>query len=61
MAFPGGAAQRPRYLTAGVQVQAAGRLVTQQQGQLYDNDQGDRHSLLLTAGQLSGETISHFG
>ena len=61
MALPGEATKHREHLTASVQVQAAGRLVTQQQRRLLHDRARDRHPLLLTAGQLSGESISHLG
>src|SRR6185437_6531107 len=39
-------------LVAGVLVEVAGRLVGEQHSRLLDQRAGDRHALLLTAGQL---------
>ena len=48
--------QQPQHRLAGLGVQRPGRLVGQQQAALADQRPGDRHPLLLAAGQLVGET-----
>jgi hypothetical protein len=47
-------AQQPQHLAPGGRVQGAGRLVGEQHGRPGDQRPGDRHPLLLPAGQLAG-------
>jgi hypothetical protein len=48
-------------LAAGLQVQGAGGLVAQQQPGRGHQGPGDRHPLLLAAGQLAGEVVRPVG
>ena len=48
---------RFQHQDAGVHVEGAGRLVAQQHGRLLGHRAGDRHALLLAAGQLRGKVV----
>ena len=58
MAFAGEVPQHAEHLPAGVEIEAAGRLVAQQQRRLLHQRPGDRDPLLLTARQLRREPVA---
>ena len=50
-------AEDPVDLVAGLGVELAGRLVGQDEERLLDQGPGDRHALLLAAGELVGAVV----
>ena len=49
--------KRRKHVIGGFRIEVAGRLVGQQQRRVVDERAGNRHALLLAAGELVGEVV----